>query len=117
MNTVETFLKSVYKDYVDAYISYKENDKKEYFTSLDSFLSQKDYLNKDLAMAYSYLLGVCDTLEEIDRAEEEITIMLSGYQEKEYDIPVITRIHLCHEKPRYNIGYELTLRMEDYLDA
>lgn len=116
MNTIETFIKSVYKDYVDAYNAYKENDEKEYFSSLESFLSKKDYLNKDLAMAYSYLLGVCDTLEEIDRAGEEITITLSGFQEKEYDIPVITRVYLCHEKPRYNIGYELTLRMEDFLD-
>ena len=81
MISVQDFLTSVYKDYIDAYNACKSNG--ELSTSLESFLSKREYLNKNLAMAYSYLLGVCDALEEING----ISVTLSGYQEKEYDIP------------------------------
>lgn len=98
---------SVYKDYIDAYNAYENEGDGSLATSLESFLSKKDYLNKDLAMAYSYLLGVCDTLEEISGG----SIILSGHQEKEYDIPIIKEIRFSSEY------YEdFTLRMEDYLN-
>lgn len=106
MISVQEFLTLVYRDYVDAYNAYKEGDG-SLSTSLESFLSKKDYLNKDLGMAYSYLLGVCDALEEVDT----ISITLAGYQEKEYDIPVIKEIMFSKEHDE-----NFTLRMEDYLD-
>lgn len=105
MISVQDFLTSVYKDYIDAYNACKNNG--ELSTSLESFLSKRDCLNKDLAMAYSYLLGVCDALEEID----DISITLSGYQEKEDDIPVIKEIMFSKEHDERFI-----LRMEDYLN-
>lgn len=107
MISVQEFLTSVYKDYIDAYNAYKNESSGELSTSLKSFLSKKDYLNKDLGMAYSYLLGVCDALEEVDT----ISITLTGYQEKEYDIPVIKEIMFSKEHDE-----NFTLRMEDYLD-
>lgn len=85
MISVQKFLTSVYRDYID---TYNACEKEGAATSLESFLERKDSLSKDLAMAYSYLLGVCDALEEIDG----ICVTLSGYQEKEYDIPVIKEI-------------------------
>lgn len=107
MISVQEFLTSVYKDYIDAYNAYKNESSEELSTSLELFLSKKDYLSKDLAMAYSYLLGVCDALEEID----SISITLNGYQEKEYDIPVIKEITFSNEYDEH-----FTLRMEDYLN-
>lgn len=107
MISVQDFLTSVYKDYIDAYNAYKNENNGELSTSLELFLSKKDYLSKDLAMAYSYLLGVCDALEEIDG----IFITLSGYQEKEDDIPVIKEIMFSKENDEH-----FTLRMEDYLN-
>lgn len=107
MISVQEFLTSVYRDYIDAYNAYKKEGDGSLATSLESFLSKKDYLSKDLAMAYSYLLGVCDALEEVDT----ISITLTGYQEKEYDIPVIKKIMFSKE---YDENF--TLRMEDYLD-
>ena len=107
MISVQDFLTSVYKDYIDAYNAYKNESSGELSTSLESFLSKREYLNKDLAMAYSYLLGVCDALEEIDG----ISVTLSGYQEKEYDIPVIKEIMFSKEHDK-----AFTLRMEDYLN-
>lgn len=108
MNNLQEFLTFVYVDYIDAYNAYKSEGNEELSSSLESFLSKKDYLNKDLAMAYSYLLGACDALEEI----KEISITLYGYQEKEYSIPVIKEIMIS--KPEYDDYF--TLRMEDYLD-
>lgn len=105
MISVQDFLTSVYKDYIDAYNACKNNE--ELSTSLESFLSKRDHLSKNLAMAYSYLLGVCDALEEING----ISITLSGYQEKEYDIPVIKEIMFSKEHDE-----NFTLRMEDYLN-
>lgn len=105
MISVQEFLTSVYRDYIDAYNACKNNG--ELSTSLESFLTKKDYLSKDLAMAYSYLLGVCDALEEIDG----ISVTLSGYQEKENDIPVIKEIMFSKENDK-----SFTLRMEDYLN-
>lgn len=107
MISVQDFLTSVYKDYIDAYNAYKNEGSGELSTSLELFLSKKDYLSKDLAMAYSYLLGVCDALEEID----DISVTLSGYQEKEDDIPVIKEIMFSKEDDEH-----FTLRMEDYLN-
>lgn len=107
MISVQDFLTSVYKDYIDAYNAYKNESSGELSTSLELFLSKKDYLSKDLAMAYSYLLGVCDALEEIDG----ISVTLSSYQEKEYDIPVIKEIMFLKEHDE-----SFTLRMEDYLN-
>lgn len=107
MISVQDFLTSVYKDYIDAYNAYKNEGSGELSTSLELFLSKKDYLSKDLAMAYSYLLGVCDALEEIN----DISITLSGYQEKEDDIPVIKEIIFSKEDDEH-----FTLRMEDYLN-
>lgn len=109
MISVQEFLTSVYRDYIDAYNTYKKEGYGSLATSLESFLSKKDSLNKDLAMAYSYLLGVCDALEEIDTS----SVTLTGYQEKEYDIPVIKEIMFLKEE--YDESF--TLRMEDYLDA
>ena len=105
MISVQDFLTSVYKDYIDAYNACKNNG--ELSTSLESFLSKRECLNKDLAMAYSYLLGVCEALEEID----DISVTLSGYQEKEDDIPVIKEITFTN---KYDERF--TLRMEDYLN-
>ena len=105
MISVQDFLTSVYKDYIDAYNAYKNSG--ELSTSLESFLSKRECLNKDLAMAYSYLLGVCEALEEID----DISVTLSGYQEKEDDIPVIKEIMFSKE---YDENF--ALRMEDYLN-
>ena len=107
MISVQEFLTSVYKDYIDAYNAYEKEGAESLATSLESFLTKKDYLSKDLAMAYSYLLGVCDALEEIDG----ITVTLSGYQEKEDDIPVIKEIMFSKEHNEH-----FTLRMEDYLN-
>lgn len=106
MISVQEFLTSIYRDYIDAYNAYEKEGAESLATSLESFLSKKDYLSKDLAMAYSYLLGVCDVLEEIDG----ISVTLSGYQEKEYDIPVIKEIMFSKEHESF------TLRMEDYLN-
>lgn len=107
MISVQEFLTSVYRDYIDAYNAYKKGEDSSLATSLESFLSKKDCLSKDLAMAYSYLLGVCDALEEIDN----ISVILSGHQEKEYDIPVIKEIMYSKEHDE-----SFTLRMEDYLN-
>lgn len=107
MISVQEFLTSVYRDYIDAYNAYEKEGNESLATSLESFLSKKDYLSKDLAMAYSYLLGVCDALEEIDN----ISVTLSGYQEKEYDIPVIKEIVFSKEHDE-----AFTLRIEDYLN-
>lgn len=107
MISVQEFLTSVYRDYIDAYNAHEKVGAKSLATSLESFLSEKDYLSKDLAMAYSYLLGVCDALEEVDG----ISVTLSGYQEKEYDIPVIKEVMFSKEHDE-----NFTLRMEDYLD-
>lgn len=107
MISVQEFLTSVYRDYIDIYNAYKKEGADSLATSLEDFLSKKEYLSKDLAMAYSYLLGVCDALEEIN----SISITLSGYQEKEYDIPVIKEIMFSKEHEE-----SFTLRMEDYLN-
>lgn len=107
MISVQEFLTSIYKDYIDAYNAYEKEGAESLATSLESFLSKKDFLSKDLAMAYSYLLGVCDALEEING----ISVTLSGYQEKEYDIPVIKEILFSKEHDE-----NFTLRMEDYLN-
>lgn len=107
MISVQEFLTSVYRDYIDTYNAYKKEGADSLATSLELFLSKKDYLSKDLAMAYSYLLGVCDALEEIDN----ISVTLSGYQEKEDDIPVIKEIVFSKEHDEV-----ITLRMEDYLN-
>lgn len=107
MISVQDLFTSVYKDYIDAYNAYEKEGNESLATSLESFLSKKDYLNKDLAMAYSYLLGVCDALEEID----DISVTLNGYQEKEYDIPVIKEIMFSKEHDEVFI-----LRMENYLN-
>lgn len=107
MISVQEFLTSIYRDYIDAYNAYEKEGAGSLATSLESFLTKKDYLSKDLAMAYSYLLGVCDALEEIDG----ISVTLSGYQEKEYDIPVIKEIMFSKENDE-----NFTLRMEDYLN-
>lgn len=107
MISLQDFLTSVYEDYIYAYNAYKNESSGELFTSLESFLSKRDCLNKDLAMAYSYLLGVRDALEEI----KDISVTLSGYQEKEYDIPVIKEIMFSKEHDEHFI-----LRMEDYLN-
>lgn len=105
MISVKEFITSAYRDYLDAYNAYENESVGTLCTDLETFLSKKDYLNKDLAMAYSYLLGVCDTLEEIN----DVSITLSGHQEKEYKIPTITEIMVS--KPEH-----FTLRMEDYLN-
>lgn len=107
MISVQEFLTSIYRDYIDAYNAYKKEGAESLATSLEDFLSKKDYLSKDLAMAYSYLLGVCDALEEIN----DISVTLSGYQDKEYDIPVIKEIMFSKENDE-----SFTLRMEDYLN-